>query len=61
MPLHLELQNGAIAMSTYGDCTSPHSAGPLFVSREEAERAEAAVWEVAELRLKQYARAKEPQ
>lgn len=59
MPLHFELSGGSISMASYGDCTSAYSSGPLFLTLEEAKRAEAAIWEEAQMRLNQYVRENE--
>jgi hypothetical protein len=59
MPLHFELRNGAISMASYGDCTSPFSSGPLFLSLDQAKRAEAAVWDNVTARLDDYRRSAE--
>lgn len=61
MPLHFELRNGEIFMATYGDRTSPRSSGPLFLTLDQAKRAEAAIWEKAAIRLNEHNRATELQ
>jgi hypothetical protein len=58
MPLHFELHGGDISMASYGDCTSPHSAGPLFLTLDQAKKAEASVWEKAAVRLQEYGQSK---
>jgi hypothetical protein len=61
MPLHFELREREIWMASYGDCTSPYSSGPLFLTLDQAKRAEALIWEKASVRLAEFNRTVELQ